>query len=680
MSRSTGHPDQFGRREPVNRTGQPGTASVPQPGAQHSTHGHAQPAYTGQPQPAQLNGAAPLRSQADLALNRLQEFGLVPADRAQPAPYRPPSEPQRTIPANFHAHWQQHPAAAVQPAPAAYTPQPYQQPQAAPQPAAYSYEPSPLGQPAAPGFQPSHFPSDARHGDYPGAQAGGFATRPAPAAPPARANPAWPNAGHAFGVEPAPRPAQPQAYASPASAPFAREPQRNAFGQPGAADFQPFEQRASASASLNGGFGAAEPSLADWSHPMAAGGLPSGGHDVHRGAAQPNGLNYGYATEAGGSLEAVADEQYADEYYDEPLPPKKSRWRKLALMAAAVVVCGTGGVWGYAKFISPAPSEDTPLIKSADAPVRARPLDAGGKQFDYRDSKVMGRLGDGTASSDSADPSGTRKVQTLTVSRDGSIAPPTVASPLPPAASDAPANEPPGVISVPGMTVVDGFGASGNAPMPPPAAPVSLNGGGGVVQKPLVRASADDMAGSETPSRKLVVTPTVKPASTPAKPVLISGREPNSDDAIRDRPSTRGLDRDADALSSNAARKSAEKPRRERLAALEEPGSASASDAAASESSVSAVSDGSAGYVAVLASVPRSDGSRMAALAQFANMQQQYGSVLQNKTPDVREANLGAKGSYHRLLVGPPGSREEASALCGELKSAGYKDCWVTAY
>jgi hypothetical protein len=54
--------------------------------------------------------------------------------------------------------------------------------------------------------------------------------------------------------------------------------------------------------------------------------------------------------------------------------------------------------------------------------------------------------------------------------------------------------------------------------------------------------------------------------------------------------------------------------------------------------------------------------------------------VLQNRTPDVQEANLGAKGTYHRLLVGPPGSRGQASALCTELKAAGYKDCWVMAY
>jgi len=91
-------------------------------------------------------------------------------------------------------------------------------------------------------------------------------------------------------------------------------------------------------------------------------------------------------------------------------------------------------------------------------------------------------------------------------------------------------------------------------------------------------------------------------------------------------------------------------------------------------------SSGANGYVAVLASVPASGGSRLTALRKFADMQQQYGDVLRNKTPDVREANLGERGVYHRLLVGPPGSRAQASSLCSDLKSAGYTDCWVTAY
>jgi cell division septation protein DedD len=86
------------------------------------------------------------------------------------------------------------------------------------------------------------------------------------------------------------------------------------------------------------------------------------------------------------------------------------------------------------------------------------------------------------------------------------------------------------------------------------------------------------------------------------------------------------------------------------------------------------------GYVAVLASVPASNTSRIDALQQFADLQQRYGGILQNKTPDVTEANLGEKGRYHRLVVGPPGSKDGANSVCSQLKSAGYSSCWVMAY
>jgi hypothetical protein len=87
-----------------------------------------------------------------------------------------------------------------------------------------------------------------------------------------------------------------------------------------------------------------------------------------------------------------------------------------------------------------------------------------------------------------------------------------------------------------------------------------------------------------------------------------------------------------------------------------------------------------AGYVAVLASVPASGSSRIEALKQFADMQQKYTAILQNKTPDVQEADLGEKGTYHRLLVGPPGSRDSANSVCTQLKAQGFSGCWVTAY
>ena len=74
------------------------------------------------------------------------------------------------------------------------------------------------------------------------------------------------------------------------------------------------------------------------------------------------------------------------------------------------------------------------------------------------------------------------------------------------------------------------------------------------------------------------------------------------------------------------------------------------------------------------------DSAVMESLKQFADMQQKYGTILSNKTPDIREANLGEKGTYHRLMVGPPGSRDSASSVCTQLKAEGYSGCWVTAY
>lgn len=93
---------------------------------------------------------------------------------------------------------------------------------------------------------------------------------------------------------------------------------------------------------------------------------------------------------------------------------------------------------------------------------------------------------------------------------------------------------------------------------------------------------------------------------------------------------------------------------------------------------VAAAAPTGAGYVAVLSSQK----SRMDALKAFADMQQKYGDVLGNKTPDVQQADLSARGLgvMYRLVVGPPGSRDAASGVCSQLKTAGYIGCWVTEY
>ncbi|MEH6950742.1 SPOR domain-containing protein [Nitrobacter sp. NHB1] len=59
------------------------------------------------------------------------------------------------------------------------------------------------------------------------------------------------------------------------------------------------------------------------------------------------------------------------------------------------------------------------------------------------------------------------------------------------------------------------------------------------------------------------------------------------------------------------------------------------------------------------------------AQASFRVLQGKFPSVLGSRTLLVKRADLGARGVYYRAMVGPFGSSEEASRVCGSLKSAG---------
>jgi cell division protein FtsN len=67
------------------------------------------------------------------------------------------------------------------------------------------------------------------------------------------------------------------------------------------------------------------------------------------------------------------------------------------------------------------------------------------------------------------------------------------------------------------------------------------------------------------------------------------------------------------------------------------------------------------------------------ALASFADMQQKYPTLLASYRPMVQKADLGAKGTWYRLRIGPIADKTAATKLCGQLKSQGLPDCLVMA-
>ena len=59
------------------------------------------------------------------------------------------------------------------------------------------------------------------------------------------------------------------------------------------------------------------------------------------------------------------------------------------------------------------------------------------------------------------------------------------------------------------------------------------------------------------------------------------------------------------------------------------------------------------------------------AQASYRALQGKFPSVLGSRTPVIKRADLGDKGVYYRAMVGPFGSRDEASQFCNSLKTAG---------
>jgi hypothetical protein len=96
---------------------------------------------------------------------------------------------------------------------------------------------------------------------------------------------------------------------------------------------------------------------------------------------------------------------------------------------------------------------------------------------------------------------------------------------------------------------------------------------------------------------------------------------------------------------------------------------AAARTAFANANSTAAVApSGSGGGYAVQVTSERSENKAQAA---FRALQAQYPNQLSARQPIIRRADLGAKGTYYRALVGPFTSAEEAAGLCTGLKAAG---------
>lgn len=340
--------------------------------------------------------------------------------------------------------------------------------------------------------------------------------------------------------------------------------------------------------------------------------------------------------------------------------PKERRGRK-ALMAASglIGVLALGGALAFAYKIGGdsdiARTSKPPLIQADNRPVKVAPDKPGGKEFPHANKKIYERLGGGKSeevvklqprqedvaaaataaigtssdpakadSAEASNPGGPRKVKTLTVRPDGTIEAPDVRQKV----VTAPPSSGP-VTTAPDGTITMSF-PTPSAPAEPAAVPKTVT-----APKP-----AETQVAAAPP-----VTPTIPKPAVPAQAPQQAA---------------------ASEAPSVAAPPPVQKPAVPRVAA-DQPAAAPQQTA-----SVPAAESSGSYVVQVAARKSQTD-----ALATFADIQQKYPRLLDGYRPIIKRADLGDKGVWYRLNVGPVESKKVASALCSQLKSAGMRSCLV---
>ncbi|PQA86118.1 SPOR domain-containing protein [Hyphococcus luteus] len=102
------------------------------------------------------------------------------------------------------------------------------------------------------------------------------------------------------------------------------------------------------------------------------------------------------------------------------------------------------------------------------------------------------------------------------------------------------------------------------------------------------------------------------------------------------------------------------------------PAPASTSASSSSSGSAGAVDAASGTHVVQVGAFRSND----EAMSQWGRMETKLGDYLSGKGPDVERADLGDRGVYYRLRVGPFSSSDDAKTYCAGLKDRG-QDCLV---
>jgi hypothetical protein len=342
-----------------------------------------------------------------------------------------------------------------------------------------------------------------------------------------------------------------------------------------------------------------------------------------------------YAAPAPYAADAARDRDYEEREPDARAPRRSGTILILAVLGLTVL--GTAGALGYrAMFGKSVISGMPPIIKPPEGPIKVQPSqDAqAGKPGQ---SEPVGKTGERLVEHQeqpvdvqSANPPVPRMVQTIPVI---SNAPPAPIPGAPAADLNPPAPMPP----QPSQQAI-ALPPAGN----PPAAPAPQQ-----AQPPV----------SAAPGAKQVHTVVIRPGQQAVANPAPAAAPPAAAHAARvNEPAPRPRQTAGGPLSivpGPEGGAQAKQPVRSHVA-LRTPEPAEATSVV--------------GGYAVQVTSQRSEAEAEAA---YRALQAKYPQELGGHRPLVRRADLGAKGTYYRAMVGPFGSSEQATELCSKLKAAG---------
>jgi cell division septation protein DedD len=331
---------------------------------------------------------------------------------------------------------------------------------------------------------------------------------------------------------------------------------------------------------------------------------------------------------------------------DDYVEPKKSGSKKLmAAVLVGAVVTGGGLAYMYKSQSGGYADSGEPPIMTADTrPIKERPAEPGGRDFPNGGKLIYERLGEPQASPDEP----TRVAAGGERQGDGAI---------------------PGVVTT---------GASGTL-------------------EERIQNALRDAKKQEAPSEPITTANTTS-IDAPRSVQTQIFRPDGSVDAVRSQEpargveASRGVQRRAAPPTTPAVEEEVQQPyaslasgpvtpaarpntREAALATSAQPAARAAAPGRGAELTPAAAPISSSGEPGMFVQIAaRND--QAAAMAAFADLQQKYAGVLGNHSPSVRKVDLGEKGVWYRLLVGPMPSKPDADKLCEDLKAAGMKGCF----